>query len=237
MREIVLHFGAEVLKPHGADGLVLADQSVLLSVRKALERVEQPDGPVSHAEMPTEQCHEYPGTAEETATLDEITRQVVAADIVHRLPNIVEAGYMQQGEERRDLVKLPERFVGDFGEFARMRPGSRSNSSPIAKYAEAGFMAPTSGACGQQTINAAPRLAAGNSHAIMGLQNRRSRSMPEVYVHAIEGRTKEQKRALIKDITDAVVKNFGVTADAVLVEIVESSRDNKAKGGVLFSER
>jgi 4-oxalocrotonate tautomerase len=61
--------------------------------------------------------------------------------------------------------------------------------------------------------------------------------MPEVYVHAIEGRSKEQKRSLIKDITDAVVKNFGVTADAVLVEIVESSRDNKAKGGVLFSER
>ena len=46
-----------------------------------------------------------------------------------------------------------------------------------------------------------------------------------------------EKRALIKDITDAVVKNFDVTADAVLVEIVESSRDNKAKGGVLFSER
>ena len=50
--------------------------------------------------------------------------------------------------------------------------------------------------------------------------------MPEVYIHAIEGRTKEQKRALIKDITDAVVKNFDVTADAVLVEIVETSRDN-----------
>jgi 4-oxalocrotonate tautomerase len=61
--------------------------------------------------------------------------------------------------------------------------------------------------------------------------------MPEVYVHAIEGRTKEQKRALIKDITDAVVKNLDVTADAVLVEIIKSSRDNKAKGGVLFSER
>jgi phenylpyruvate tautomerase PptA (4-oxalocrotonate tautomerase family) len=38
------------------------------------------------------------------------------------------------------------------------------------------------------------------------------------------------RSALIKDITDAVVKNFDVTADAVLVEIVESSRDNKAKG-------
>ena len=46
--------------------------------------------------------------------------------------------------------------------------------------------------------------------------------MPEVYVHAIEGRSKEQKRALIKDITDAVVKNFGVTADAVLVEILRA---------------
>lgn len=61
--------------------------------------------------------------------------------------------------------------------------------------------------------------------------------MPEVYVHAVEGRTKEQKKALIQDITQAVVKNFGVNADAVLVEIVETSRDNKAKGGVLFSER
>jgi len=61
--------------------------------------------------------------------------------------------------------------------------------------------------------------------------------MPEVYVHAVEGRTKDQKKALIQDITNAVVKNFGVAADAVLVEIVESSRDNKAKGGVLFSER
>ena len=60
--------------------------------------------------------------------------------------------------------------------------------------------------------------------------------MPEVCTHAIEGRPKEQKRALIKAVTDAVVKNFEVTADAVLVEIVESSRDNTAKGGVLFSE-
>jgi len=61
--------------------------------------------------------------------------------------------------------------------------------------------------------------------------------MPEVYIHAVAGRSKDQKRALIKDITDALVKNFGVTADAVLVEILESSGDNKAKGGVLFSDR
>jgi len=72
---------------------------------------------------------------------------------------------------------------------------------------------------------------------MIGNIRQRRKQMPEVYIHAIEGRTKEQKRALIKDITDAVVKNFDVTADAVLVEIIEGSRDNKAKGGVLFSER
>jgi hypothetical protein len=33
--------------------------------------------------------------------------------------------------------------------------------------------------------------------------------MPEIYVHAVKGRTLDQKRALVKDITDAVVKNFG----------------------------
>jgi len=61
--------------------------------------------------------------------------------------------------------------------------------------------------------------------------------MPEVYVYAVEGRSLEQKRALVKDITEAVAKNFNVGADAVMVQIVESSKENKAKGGVLFSER
>jgi 4-oxalocrotonate tautomerase len=61
--------------------------------------------------------------------------------------------------------------------------------------------------------------------------------MPEIYVHALEGRTIEQKRALIQDITEAVVRHFRVPADAVMVEIVETQRHNKAKGGVLFSDR
>lgn len=61
--------------------------------------------------------------------------------------------------------------------------------------------------------------------------------MPEIYVHAVEGRTLDQKRALVRDITEAVVKNFNVHADSVMVQIVESPKHNKAKGGVLFSER
>ena len=61
--------------------------------------------------------------------------------------------------------------------------------------------------------------------------------MPEVFIYAIEGRTLDQKRGLVKDITDAVVRNFNVTADAVMVQIVESPKTSKAKGGKLFSER
>jgi 4-oxalocrotonate tautomerase len=61
--------------------------------------------------------------------------------------------------------------------------------------------------------------------------------MPEVYVHAVKGRTPEQKKALMKDITDAVVKNFNTTADAVVVSIIETDPAGKAKGGVPFSER
>jgi 4-oxalocrotonate tautomerase len=61
--------------------------------------------------------------------------------------------------------------------------------------------------------------------------------MPEVYVYAVEGRTIDQKRNLVKEITDAVVRNFKVTPEAVMVQIVESSKESKAKGGVLFSDR
>ena len=61
--------------------------------------------------------------------------------------------------------------------------------------------------------------------------------MPEVYVYAVEGRTAEQKRGLMKDITDAVAKNFGTDPEKVTVQIVESPKDSKAKGGIPFSER
>jgi 4-oxalocrotonate tautomerase len=60
--------------------------------------------------------------------------------------------------------------------------------------------------------------------------------MPEIYVHAVKGRSPEQKKALIKDITDAVVKNFNTVPDSVVVTIIETEASSKGKGGVLFSE-
>ena len=60
--------------------------------------------------------------------------------------------------------------------------------------------------------------------------------MPEVIVYAVGTRSQDQKRALCKDITAAVVKNYSVPAEAVVITLVETPRTDKSKGGVMFSE-
>ncbi len=60
--------------------------------------------------------------------------------------------------------------------------------------------------------------------------------MPEILVHIVEGRSIESKKALMKDITEAVVKHFNVPAERVVVQIVESPKDSKSRGGVPFDE-
>lgn len=59
--------------------------------------------------------------------------------------------------------------------------------------------------------------------------------MPEVIVHAVEGRTPEQKKALCADITAAVVKHFNAPLDAVTVSIIDAPRDfeDEGRGDVL----
>jgi len=60
--------------------------------------------------------------------------------------------------------------------------------------------------------------------------------MPEIVVYAVGNRTQDQKRGLCKDITDAMVKNYNVPKEAVVITLVETPRTDKSKGGVLFSE-
>lgn len=60
--------------------------------------------------------------------------------------------------------------------------------------------------------------------------------MPEIVVHLADGRSVAAKKALMKDITDAVVKNLGVPAERVVVQIVESPKHSKSRGGVPFDE-
>ena len=50
--------------------------------------------------------------------------------------------------------------------------------------------------------------------------------MPLVTIRADEGRSIEQKRGLVKDITEAVCKNFNVPPEAVTVHIQEGKKEN-----------
>lgn len=61
--------------------------------------------------------------------------------------------------------------------------------------------------------------------------------MPEIIVYCVEGRTPEQKKSLMQDLTAAMVKNFNVPTEGVTVQIVEAPKINKAKGGIPFNER
>jgi len=57
--------------------------------------------------------------------------------------------------------------------------------------------------------------------------------MPLVIIKADEGRTVDQKRGLVKDITEAVCKNFNVTPETVSILIHEGKKENRGKGGKL----
>ena len=49
--------------------------------------------------------------------------------------------------------------------------------------------------------------------------------------------TDEQKAGMMRDITQALVKNLGVDADAVVIQINEAPLAHKMKGGKTFVER
>src|SRR3954469_20303898 len=61
--------------------------------------------------------------------------------------------------------------------------------------------------------------------------------MPEITVSMAVGRTDEQKAGMMRDITQALVKNLGVDADAVVIQINEAPLAHKMKGGKTFVER
>jgi 4-oxalocrotonate tautomerase len=60
--------------------------------------------------------------------------------------------------------------------------------------------------------------------------------MPLVTIKIIEGRTLEQKRGMITDVTNAIVKNIGCPASAVNIDIVEMKPQNFAVGAKLWCD-
>lgn len=56
--------------------------------------------------------------------------------------------------------------------------------------------------------------------------------MPIVTVQMLEGRTVEQKQALIKEVTETIVKTTGAKQEAVTVVIEEMKKENYGVAGV-----
>ncbi len=61
--------------------------------------------------------------------------------------------------------------------------------------------------------------------------------MPLVRVEMLPGRSKEQKEALIKGITDVVVETLNTTAEGTTVIITETPAEHWARGGQTLAER
>jgi len=61
--------------------------------------------------------------------------------------------------------------------------------------------------------------------------------MPEIHVHLGALFDKDQKRAMMREVSDAVVRTLDVKIENVIVQIVEASLDDKMKGGETFRER
>ena len=61
--------------------------------------------------------------------------------------------------------------------------------------------------------------------------------MPYVTVKMIEGRTAEQKRALVAEVTEAVAKTVNAPKENITVFIEEMSKENYGVAGVLFSDK
>ncbi len=60
--------------------------------------------------------------------------------------------------------------------------------------------------------------------------------MPHVQITMLAGRSAEQKRRVVKRVTDVLSEELSVKPEAVVITLIEVPRENYARGGVLKSE-
>ncbi|MDB5491282.1 MAG: xylH [Micavibrio sp.] len=60
--------------------------------------------------------------------------------------------------------------------------------------------------------------------------------MPILQIHLIEGRTVEQKRALVEKVTQAVCETVNVTPEHVKIILMDMARHDYATAGILKSD-
>lgn len=60
--------------------------------------------------------------------------------------------------------------------------------------------------------------------------------MPIIQVTMLKGRTLEQKRQLVKEVTDAVERTVNARREKIKIVITEVDKEHIADAGVLFSD-
>jgi len=60
--------------------------------------------------------------------------------------------------------------------------------------------------------------------------------MPMIHVEMIEGRTKEQRQTLAKELTDGTCRALGCKPEAVQIILTDIKKENWAEAGKLFSD-
>lgn len=61
--------------------------------------------------------------------------------------------------------------------------------------------------------------------------------MPILNIHMMDGRTEEQKRNLVREVTKAVCDTLAVEADSVRIMLTEMKPVNYAVAGVLKQDK
>lgn len=61
--------------------------------------------------------------------------------------------------------------------------------------------------------------------------------MPIVQVHLLEGRTNEQKKNLVREVTSSICSSLGVKPEQVRIILSEMNPGDYSVGGELFSEK
>ncbi len=61
--------------------------------------------------------------------------------------------------------------------------------------------------------------------------------MPTIVMFLRQGRTLDQKRALVKNVTSAVVESLGVPPERVGIQLIEQDDGHVARGGILHMDQ
>uniref|UniRef100_UPI003F8656E8 4-oxalocrotonate tautomerase n=1 Tax=Cupriavidus ulmosensis TaxID=3065913 RepID=UPI003F8656E8 len=65
----------------------------------------------------------------------------------------------------------------------------------------------------------------------------RKQAMPTYHVELFEGRTIEQKRKLVEEVTRVTCETLGCSASAVDIIITDIKRENWSTGGQLWADK